>query len=292
MEGVSENTLEQIRKRNKKRGNKKIKELVLIVLNLALVFIVIFPLFYAFSMSIRPEADLYNLDVGLIPKEFTLNNFINVFRTANVGVFIKNSLIVSTVIMVSQLISASLAAFAFRFLKFKGSGLIFALIMATLMIPGEATIISQYLMVSSWGLHDTLFAIMLPYLTSATGVFLFKQSFENFPMELYEYSKIDGCGDFRFFISILLPLSRPTIAALSVISFLGAWNMYMWPLLITGSEKYRTVQIGIAMLNAADSQSLLLMLAGVVICMLPSLTIFLVARKNMIKGLTAGAVKS
>ncbi len=271
---------------------KKSRGIILVILNIIMICIVLFPLFYAVSMSIRPEADLYNLDVGLFPRQITLKNYMDVFRISNIGRFIKNSFIVSTVIMLAQLISTSLAAFSFQFLKFKGKGIIFALIMATMMIPGEATIISQYLMVSGWRLQNTLTALFLPYLTSAMGVFLFKQAFETFPVELYESAKIDGCSDIKFFTYILLPVSRPTIAALSVTSFLGAWNMYMWPLLITGSEKYRTVQIGIAMLNAADAQSLLLMLAGVVVCMIPSLTIFLIARKNMIKGLTAGAVKS
>jgi sn-glycerol 3-phosphate transport system permease protein len=110
-------------------------------------------------------------------------------------------------------------------------------------------------------------------------------------MEIYESAHIDGCSDLKFIIKILIPISRPVIGALSVAAFLGAWNMYMWPLLITGSDEYRTVQIGISMLNSVDSQSMVLMIAGVVICMIPSLVIFFFARKNMIKGLTTGAVK-
>lgn len=123
------------------------------------------------------------------------------------------------------------------------------------------------------------------------GIFLFRQAFKSFPMEIYEASKIDGASDLGFIFRILIPLSKPTIGALSVQSFLGAWNMYMWPLLITGSDSYRTVQIGISMLNSADAQYMLLMIAGVVVCMVPSLIIFMFAQKNMVKGLTTGAVK-
>ena len=169
--------------------------------------------------------------------------------------------------------------------------ILFAIIMSTMMIPGEATIISKFLMVSGWGMADSLAGLVLPYLTTAMGIFLFRQAFRSFPMEIYEASKIDGCSNFRFVFQILIPLSRPTIGALSVSSFLGAWNMYMWPLLITGSDKYRTVQIGLSMLNSVDSESMVLMIAGVVVCMISSLIIFLFAQKNMIKGLTAGSVK-
>lgn len=163
--------------------------------------------------------------------------------------------------------------------------------MATTMIPGETTIISNFLMISGWGFADSFFGLVAPYLTSAMGIFLFRQAFQSFPMDIYEASKMDGTSDLGFIFRILIPLSKPTIGALAVQSFLGAWNMYMWPLLITGSDRYRTVQIGISMLNSADAQSMLLMIAGVVICMIPSLIIFMFAQKNMVKGLTTGAVK-
>lgn len=159
------------------------------------------------------------------------------------------------------------------------------------MIPGEAVIISQFLMVSSWGWNDSIHVLITPYAVSAFNIFLCTQAPENFPYEVYEAAKIDGCSDLRFVFTILLPLIKPTIGAMSVQSFLSGWNMYMWPLLVTNNDKARTVQIGISMLNSEDSQSLVLMIAGVVICMIPSLFIFVVGQKNMVKGLTSGAVK-
>ncbi|RKJ23232.1 carbohydrate ABC transporter permease, partial [Butyricicoccus sp. 1XD8-22] len=172
-----------------------------------------------------------------------------------------------------------------------GNKFVFALIMATMMVPGEAVIVSQYLMVSEWGWIDSFRVLIIPFMTSALGIFLFRQALHTFPMEIYESARMDGCSNIRFIFKILIPLLRPTIGALSVQSFLGAWNMYMWPLLVTNSDEYRTVQIGISMLNSIDSQSIVLMLAGVVVCMLPSLIIFIFGQKNMIKGLTSGAVK-
>lgn len=279
---------------NIKRNNiqkTKVKSILLLLLNIVAVTIVLFPIIYAFLMSIKPPSEIYSQNMNLIPNEPTFMNFVNVFKTAPIARYILNSFIVSVIITLAQVFTAMFAAFAFHFLKFRGAGILFAIIMSTMMIPGEATIISNFLMVSSWGLRDTLIGLIIPYLTTAMGIFLFRQSFRSFPKEIYEASKIDGCSNLKFVFNILVPLSRPTIAALSVSSFLGAWNMYMWPLLITGLDKYRTVQIGISMLNAVDSQSMVLMIAGVVVCMIPSLVIFLFAQKNMIKGLTAGSVK-
>lgn len=260
-----------------------------LILNIIVVIFVLFPIIYAFVMSVKPSHELYNKT--FFTANPTIQNYKDVFKIAPIEGYIINSLIVSIIITVFQIITAILAAFALHFLNFKKKGVLFAIIMATTMIPGETTIISNFLMISGWGFQDSFFGLVAPYLTSAMGIFLFRQAFKSFPMEIYEASKIDGANDLGFIFGILIPLSKPTIGALAVQSFLGAWNMYMWPLLITGSDRYRTVQIGISMLNSADSQSMLLMIAGVVVCMIPSLIIFMFAQKNMVKGLTTGAVK-
>ena len=268
---------------------KKAPKYIRLFLNILLVGVILFPIVYAFVMSVKPPEELYS------QKFFTLNptleNYKNAFEIAPIEGYILNSLIVSVIITVMQMVTAILAAFALHFLNFKKKALIFAIIMATTMIPGETTIISNFLMISGWGFTDSFFGLVAPYLTTAMGIFLFRQAFQSFPMEIYEASKMDGASDLSFIVTILIPLSKPTIGALAVQSFLGAWNMYMWPLLITGTDSYRTVQIGISMLNSADSQSMLLMIAGVVVCMIPSLIIFIFAQKNMVKGLTTGAVK-
>lgn len=278
---------------NKKRNisQNNFGKFIRLLLNIILAIIVLFPLIYALGMSLKPSSEIYSQSPSIFTSNPTIQNYLDVFEIAPIGLYILNSFLVSTVIMVSQIGTAIIAAFAFHFLKFKFKAILFAIIMSTMMIPGEATIISNFLMVSGWRLTNTYIGLVLPYLTTAMGIFLFRQAFQSFPMEIYESANIDGCSDLKFILKILIPISRPVIGALSVASFLGAWNMYMWPLLITGSDEYRTVQIGISMLNSADSQSMVLMIAGVVICMIPSLVIFFFARKNMIRGLTTGAVK-
>lgn len=270
---------------------RKLGRFALVVLNIIAWLIIMFPLIYAFLMAIKPSGELYDPNSVLFPQNPTLTNFVDVFNIAPIGRYIMNSLIVAVSITLLQITTSILAAFAFRFLNFKGKGIIYGLILSTMMIPGEAVIISQFLMVSGWGLTDSITVLIIPFIVSAFNIFLCVQALENFPYEIYESAKIDGCSDFRFAFSMVLPLIKPTIGAMAVQSFLAGWNMYMWPLLVTNDDSKRTVQIGISMLNSVDSQSLVLMVAGVVICMIPSLVIFIVGQRNMVKGLTSGAVK-
>ena len=194
--------------------------------NMAMVLIVLLPLLYAVSVAFMPPDGLVTTELNLAPKHPTLGNFKEALTKIPLVRFVCNSFLVAGLITVGQIVSCSLAAFSFSFLHFKGKKLLFMLVMATMMIPGEATIISNYLMVSGWGWLDSYQALM-----------------------------------------------------------------YMWPLLVTGSDKMRTVQIGISMLDSVDSQSITLMIAGVVMIILPSLSIFIFGQKQLIRGMFSGAVK-
>lgn len=132
---------------------------------------------------------------------------------------------------------------------------------------------------------DTYQVLIVPYLTSAMGIFLFRQFYMTFPISLYESAKLDGCSNLKFIVRILLPLTKSAIGAMAVYTFINAWNMYMWPLLVTGSNNMRTVQIGISMLDSVDSQSITLMIAGVVMIIIPSISIFIVGQKQLIRGM-------
>ena len=256
-----------------------------------MVVIVLLPLLYAVSIALMPSNELFTTDMNLLPKHPTLANFSEALHKVPLIRFVLNSFLVAGLITIGQIISCSLAAFSFSFLDFKGKNVLFMLVMATMMIPGEATIISNYLTVSGWGWLDSYKVLIIPYLTSAMGIFLFRQFYLTFPISLYESAKIDGCKNLRFIVQILLPLTKSAIGAMAVYTFINAWNMYMWPLLVTGSDKMRTVQIGIGMLDSVDSQSITLMIAGVVMIILPSISIFIVGQKQLIKGMFSGAVK-
>ena len=234
--------------------------------NFVLAFVVLLPLLYAVSIAFMPSGELFTMDLNLVPQNPTFSNFKDAMTNVPLLRFILNSFIMAGCITLGQIVTCSLAAFAFSFLDFKGKGVLFMIVMATMMVPGEATIISNYLTVGNLGMLDTYSVLIVPYLTSAMGIFLFRQFYMTFPISLYESAKLDGCGNLRFIVRILIPLTKSAIGAMAVYTFINAWNMYMWPLLVTGSDQMRTVQIGISMLNSIDSQSITLMIAGVVIC--------------------------
>lgn len=260
-------------------------------LNLPILAVILVPLLYTLSISVMPPSEIYRNH--LLPSQINLDNYINAFTNPNYHFprFILNSFIVSTSVMLGQMLTCSLAAFAFSFLEFKGRKVLFVLVLATMMVPAEATIIANYLTIARWGWLDSYRALIFPYLTSAMGIFLLRQNYLTFAKELHEAARLDGCGNWRFMFSIVLPLSRPALGALGAYVFLNTWNQYMWPLLVTNTSTYRTVQIGISMLYDIDAQSLGLMMAGVIIVIVPSLSIFIFMQKQLINGLMAGAVK-
>ena len=269
--------IERLHETMKKRelGRKRRRLWSRFGVNLVVSVLVILPLLYALSIAFMPSGELFSMEMNLIP----------LFR------FILNSFLVAGCITLGQIISCSLAAFALSFLDFKGKNVIFMLIMATMMVPGEATIISNYLTVSGWGWLNSYKVLIIPYITSAMGIFLFRQFYLTFPKSLYEAAKIDGCPNLVFIVRILIPLTKSAIGAMAVYTFINAYNMYMWPLLVTGTEEMRTVQIGISMLNSVDSQSITMVIAGVVMVILPSLFVFILGQKQLIRGMFSGAVK-
>ena len=292
-ENITKKEIEDIqtKMRRKHKNRKRIKSSLRLAVNLVVVLIVLLPLLYALSIAFMPSSEVFTTDLNLIPKNPTISNFVDVLKKVPLFKFVFNSFVVAGLITLAQIVSCSLAAFSFSFLNFKGKEILFMLVMSTMMIPGEATIISNYLTVSSWNWLDSYQVLIVPYLTSAMGIFLFRQFYLSFPIALYESAKIDGCTNLKFICKILMPLTKSAIGAMAVYTFINAWNMYMWPLLVTGSDKMRTVQIGISMLNSIDSQSITMMIAGVVMIIVPSLLIFVVGQKQLIRGMFSGAVK-
>ncbi|MBY0160244.1 carbohydrate ABC transporter permease [Paenibacillus lautus] len=252
---------------------------------------VLFPLLYTLSTSLMSEAESAVYPPPLLPEAVNLSNFAKVIDTIPVLTFIGNSLVVSIAIMLGQIVTASLAAYAFAFLRFPGKTLLFSLFLATMMIPWEVIMIPNYLTVKSLNWLDTYQGLIIPFLATAFGTFLLRQTFLQLPKELFEAARVDGCGHVRIFLSMVLPLSIPGIATLGVYSFLNNWNMYLWPLLTTNRVEMRTVQIGIGMLQFEEMNSWNLILSGVLLLLLPSLLLLALGLKPLVRGITAGALK-
>lgn len=289
---ISQEELETLRREmdTKARRKKQMKTGLLVLVNLAVALVILSPILYAILVSFTPASELFTMELQM-PSGLTLENYVQALTKVPLLKFVGNSFLVAGSITLAQIVTCSLAAFAFSFLEFRGKGILFMIVMATMMVPGEATIISNYLTVSGWGILDTYAVLILPYLTSAMGIFLFRQFYLSFPVSLYESAKLDGCSNLKFIGTILIPLTKGAIGAMAIYTFINAWNMYLWPLLVTGSDTMRTVQIGIGMLDSNESQSMAMMIAGVVIVIIPSLSIFIVGQKQLIKGMFSGAVK-
>ncbi|GAB6989989.1 carbohydrate ABC transporter permease [Paenibacillus pini] len=253
--------------------------------------VILFPLLFTLSSSFMTSAESAAYPPRILPSGMDWSNFTKMFDTIPVIRFITNSFIVSTAIMVGQLITSAMAAYAFAFLRFPGKVLLFSLFLSTMMIPWEVTMIPNYITVRSWNWIDSYQGLIVPFVASAFGTFLLRQYFLQLPRELFEAAKVDGCGHIRIWLRLVLPLSTPALATLAVYSFLTSWSNYLWPLLITNKESMRTVQIGIGMLQFEEVTAWNVVLAGIVTLLLPSLILLIVGLKPLVRGITAGALK-
>jgi sn-glycerol 3-phosphate transport system permease protein len=260
-------------------------------LRIVMVIIVLFPLWFAVSSSFMDMSELLQRPPKLFPSSFHLQYYQAALRVAPLLKYLQNSFIMSAGIMLGQLVIGSLAAFAFAFFNFRGKRFLFVAILATMMIPGESIIISNYMTVGDLRWYDTFQALILPGTASAISVFFMRQAFLSTPRELYEVSKIDGCTNFRFFLQILMPLSKTQLGALGIYAYLGSWNQYLWPLLVTNRNQMRTVQVGISMLKNSEFMEINLVMAGVTIILLPSILIFFVGQKQILSGAFSGSLK-
>lgn len=253
--------------------------------------VVIYPILFAIGISLMNSGEAASYPPHVIPHHIELGNFKKAMETAPLGQFMFNSFIVSLIVTLAQLVTASLAAYAFAFLEFPYKNTLFIVFLSTMMIPGESTLIPNYLTMRSLEWINTYQGLTLPFMATAFGTFLLRQFFLTLPKELFDAARIDGCGKFRFLWSIVLPLARPALGTLGIYSFITTWNQYLWPLLMTNDTNMRTVQIGIGMLQFQDATTWNVVMAGVVIILLPSLLVLILGQKQLIKGLTSGAVK-
>ena len=253
--------------------------------------VVAFPLLIALSYSFMSESEIATFPPPLFPVDPTFDNYGKVLATIPIGRYLLNSFAVSSAVVLGQLITASLAAYAFSFLVFRGRSLLFFVFLSTLMIPWEATIIPNYLTIRDIGWLDTYQGLAVPFMATAFGTFLLRQAFMQIPRELWDASRIDGASTFRFLRTIVIPLSRPALGTVAIYGFLSTYNQYFWPLLVTNQTLMRTTQVGIAQLRFEESTRWGLIMAGVIMVAAPTLALLILGQRQLIRGLTAGAVK-
>jgi sn-glycerol 3-phosphate transport system permease protein len=197
----------------------------------------------------------------------------------------------SVLVTIGVVLTSLLSAYAFAFLRFPGRRLLFSIFLATLLIPTEVTVVVNQRTVSTFGWINSFAGLIIPLLATGLGTFLVRQVFLTIPNELREASALDGLGHLRFLWEVAAPLSRPTLGALGLLTFLGTWNQYLWPQAITTDPTKRTIQIGLNNLKSSDLDNLNLVSAGSVIAALPIFIMLILFQRQMVRGLTAGAVK-
>lgn len=261
-----------------------------VALTLAAV-VILLPIYVTIAFSLQSGSQALQFPGSLWPGELDLSVFRRVFEVSGIGRYLINSAIVSLLITAGQVVTSILAAYVFAELDFKGRNVLFVAFLATLMVPAEVTIVANYDTIVSFGWLDSYQGLVVPFLATAFGTFLIRQSFMGIPRDLRDAAKLDGYGHMGFLWGVAVPLARPAIAALSVFSFLLAWNQYLWPLLITNNDDFRTVQIGLRTLASSNITEFNLVFAGTVIASIPIFVLLIVFQKQLVRGLTSGAVK-
>jgi sn-glycerol 3-phosphate transport system permease protein len=256
--------------------------------------VLLFPLYVTVVFSLQPIGEFLNdPPPSLWPSDPQWDNYFaggGAVGDTPLGRYLLNSFIMAGTITLAQLVTSALAAYAFAFLKFPGRTLLFLVFIATMMVPLEVAIIPNFQTVQWLGWTDTYPGLVAPFLATGFGTFLLRQAFLTVPRELKDAADMDGYGNVRFLVFILVPLARGALATLAVFAFLQAWNQYLWPLLVTNDPDMRTVQIGIAA-ETANIDQINVAFAGAVIAFAPMVLLVIAFQRYLVRGLFGGAVK-
>lgn len=257
----------------------------------ALAVVVLFPIYITVVNSLLRPDQIASRPPAVFPTDPQWDAYRVAWTDGHMGRYLLNSAIVTSVIMVGQVLLAILAAYAFAFLEFPGRGVLFVVFLATMMVPFEVVFFTNYQTVADLGLLNSYAGLALPFLATGFGAFLLRQAFLTVPRDLRDAAALDGLGHWRFLWRVVVPLARPTIAALGVFAFLSAWGQYLWPLVITNDDRARTVQVGLRQLRDTSLDNINVTFAGVVLASIPLVILLLVFQRQLVRGLTAGAVK-
>lgn len=253
--------------------------------------VMITPFAWMVSTSLKSGEYVLSMPPQWIPKPVTLDSYRRIFELYPVGRMLFNSLLVAGLTTIGQLVTCSMAAYAFARLKFRGHNAVFLLYLATMMVPFQVTITPLFIMMRIFGWINTYQGLIMPGIFSAFGTFLLRQSFMTIPTEYEEAAYMDGATPLTIFLTIILPLSKPALATLSVFAFMGSWNSFLWPLFIVREETLMTLPVGLATLQGRWLTEWNLVMAGAVITVLPMLLLYLFAQRYLVQGYVMSGLK-
>lgn len=277
--------------------NQKIgKTLVLVLIYAFLIFMaiaVLFPFYWMINSSLK-SLDEYRMSVPTFwPKQVLFSNYSTAFTTANLGRLFINTLYVGLVSTILSLVITVLSAFAFARLEFKGKNVLFAALLATMMIPGELFTITNYGTVTTLGWINTYTVLIVPFLVSVFYIYLLRQNFMQIPNELYLAAKVDGTSDIKYLWKVMIPLSLPTLISITILKMMGAWNSYIWPRLVANDEAHQMITNGLrnAFTETTGDVNYPVQMAAVAIVSFPLFLVFVFLRKYIMKGVSRSGIK-
>ena len=262
------------------------------LLLIALALTMLFPFFWTVSASLKGNDAVLATPPQLLPTSLQWDNYAAVAQTIPLGRFFVNSLVVAVATTALQLLTCSMAAYAFARVRFRGRGPLFLVYLATLMVPAQVTLTPLFILMRLFGLTDTYAGLILPGVTSAFGVFLLRQFFMTIPRELEEAAFLDGASHWTVYARIILPLARSGLAALTIFSFMGSWNSFLWPLLVTSDQNLMTLPLGLSTLQGQYSTAWNQLMAGTVLSIIPIIIVYILAQRHFVEGLALSGIKA
>jgi multiple sugar transport system permease protein len=266
----------------------------MLAVNGALVLLAVLtalPLLWMLSASLMPAGEALTLPARLLPSRPTLEHYGVLFSRLDLGRTFRNSLLLATSITAVSLLCNSMAGYAFAKLRFRGRSRLFALLLATLVVPPQVTVLPLFLEIRALGLVNSFGGIIVAAVATVFGIFLVRQFALGIPDELLDAARLDGASELRIYFTVVLPLLRPILVTLGVFTFLTAWNDFMWPLIVLTDESKYTLPVALANLSGEHVQDTELMMAGAVVTVLPGLLVFLALQKQYVEGIVMGSVK-
>lgn len=275
------------------RNQRLLERVVIYTILIAVALLILVPIIWMLSTSFKPKSQWFAREIEWIPRTFTWENYARIFgnRSTPIGRWFLNSLVLGTITTVLTLLVDALAAYAYARLEFPGRKVLFALLLSTLFLPGVMFLVPNFITVYRLGLLNTFPGVFLPALAGIFGIFFLRQFFESIPKELEEAAHIDGANTFQTFWQIVLPLARPALATLAVITFLASWNDFLWPLLILKDRALQTLPPGLRTLQGAYTSEYGQMMAGAAVAAIPVLILYIFTQRYIVESVASTGVK-
>lgn len=251
----------------------------------------IIPFIWMIVTALKPEAQVFTWPPQFIPRPVRLQNLIDAWTVVPFARFFLNSTIVATSVTLCSLLFNSMAGYAFAKLEFPGRDIIFVVVLSSMMIPVFVTVIPVFILMTYLGWLNTYYALIFPGLAGAFGTFLMRQFISTIPNDYIDAARIDGCHQFRIYLSIVLPLSKPAMAALGIFTFMASWNDFFWPLIVMTTEEMKTLQVGLSFFLSEYIQKWSLHMAGATFAIIPVILVFLFFQRQITKGITITGLK-